>query len=258
MYGLNTALYRVGRPAIAILFSLLVLPSAHAQEPTATPEPIEVISLDEQQRVFFDGVQAFRKGAYGRAAELFQSLAVDYQHPDLIFNIARSHEAMGDELGAKAWYEAYLRGSPHDESAIRQKIKALSTQGFAGDAAETVGVPALALTAPVGSLGKHRTAMGWLAGGLGLMALSTSVIFGAQAIGAQGSAESSADRDVIARFNAEASDAAFRSDLMLGGAVIGLGTAAVLWWLMPQESVLAPKGNQGSNALESAQRWGEY
>ena len=89
--------------------------------------------------------------------------------------------------------------------------------------------------------------LGWLAGGLGVLALGGSLVFGVQALSAESDAHSSRDADAVARYNREASQSALRADVMLGGAIIGLGTAAYLWWLRdePSQSVTSVSTSDG-------------
>lgn len=57
---------------------------------------------------FREGEAAFRKGLYSKALEYFQKSNALFPHPVNLFNIARTHERLGDGRACIDGYEAYL------------------------------------------------------------------------------------------------------------------------------------------------------
>ena len=65
-----------------------------------------------------DGVHLYRQGAYDHALETFRAaLAIRPNDPDLLFNLARCHEKMGNQLAAdKVYRECLEKALDHPEA----------------------------------------------------------------------------------------------------------------------------------------------
>src|SRR5436305_8380691 len=72
-----------------------------------------------------DGFALYRAREYRRAAEKFlQAYALDAD-PNLLFNIARCYEALGDTLAAIEKYKAFLANPGADDQGRRRATEAV-------------------------------------------------------------------------------------------------------------------------------------
>jgi tetratricopeptide (TPR) repeat protein len=85
-------------------------------------------TLDEAEATFFDGLGHYRAGRFEAAAQAFQKAHALTRHRDMLFNVARSRERMGDVPGAVEWYRAYLATQPADETAVIHKVRQLGAE----------------------------------------------------------------------------------------------------------------------------------
>ena len=60
-----------------------------------------------------DGVHLYRQGAYSNAQETFRAaLEIRPNDPDLLFNLARCHEKIGNQPAADKGYQECLQRAP--------------------------------------------------------------------------------------------------------------------------------------------------
>jgi tetratricopeptide (TPR) repeat protein len=78
------------------------------------------IALFEQANV------AYRDGRFGEAAELLRDAVELYPHPNLVYNLGRAQESMGDLSAAIATYERYLElDGVRDADLVRHRVGTL-------------------------------------------------------------------------------------------------------------------------------------
>jgi hypothetical protein len=102
--------------AITLLSVVLHAPPAVASEPgtgSDTPAPA-ALQLSEDARNSYD------RGEYARALVLFNEAYAHEPDPNLLFNIARCHEKLGQAQAAIEKYEAFLE-SPNGDPTGREK-----------------------------------------------------------------------------------------------------------------------------------------
>ncbi|HZO14916.1 MAG TPA: tetratricopeptide repeat protein [Polyangiaceae bacterium] len=95
-----------------------VSPAAQAQEASSASELYE------------RGKKLFESGDFRGALQLFKKAYAMDPHPVLIYNIARSHESLGELEGAIEAFEKYLELDPKapDRGAVEQRIATLKRQ----------------------------------------------------------------------------------------------------------------------------------
>ena len=102
-----------------VLVAMSHAPPSHAAEPgtgSETPAPA-ALELSEDARNRYD------RGEYERALVLFNEAYAREPDPNLLFNIARCHEKLGQPQAAIEKYEAFL-ASPNGDPTGREKAAA--------------------------------------------------------------------------------------------------------------------------------------
>jgi tetratricopeptide (TPR) repeat protein len=199
-------------------------------------EALDQATLDQAEALFFSGLQHYRKGRFEHAAVEFQKAYTLTRHRDLIYNIARSREQLGDRPGAVEWYRAYLATGPTDETAIIHRIKELGGDptpavGKTGVAAAPRGTKAAegAETSPVEEVGAGIWP--WVSLGAGVAAVGLGTVFGLKALDSAASARDATVRSKAQGFKSDAESQAVVADVAFAVGAVGLAGAAVLWFL---------------------------
>lgn len=79
----------------------------------------------EARRHFKTGMFLIGEGKYDEAiAELLEAYAIK-PHPNVLFNVARAHEAAGRPAEALAFYRRYLDANPPDAASVRETVAKL-------------------------------------------------------------------------------------------------------------------------------------
>ncbi len=82
-------------------------------------------SRTEARRHFKTGMALIAEGRYDDGiAELLEAYSIK-PHPNVLFNVARAHEAAGRAADALAFYRRYLDTNPPDAAHVREKVAAL-------------------------------------------------------------------------------------------------------------------------------------
>jgi tetratricopeptide (TPR) repeat protein len=135
---------RVGRhvagATLVLLCGALSLTNARAQEQTdlrpAQQSPPKA-AVDHYSR----GRAHYQAGRYREAvAELEQALALDPSSPNLVYNLARVYELLGNIDQAIAHYERYRAMLPADEAAERERV-GVAIQRLTGARAQLATAP---------------------------------------------------------------------------------------------------------------------
>lgn len=201
---------------------------------------LDQATLDTAESLFFGGLAHYRAGRFEKAAVAFQQAYVLTEHRDMLYNIARSREQLGDLLAAVDWYRAYLNSKPADETAVIHRIRQLG-----GDPTPKAA-PRLRKT-PKGDEGPLivRTGAGpwpWVALGVGVVAFGAGTAFGMQALDSADSARGAELRSVAQTHKSDAESKALIADLAFGAGAAAIG-AAVYLWLEADAAADSPSGH---------------
>lgn len=223
------------RVALLLAAALPLAPAAALaadDEPAiiAEVEQLDQATLDQAETFFFQALAHYRQGRYEAAAVDFQKAFVLTAHRDLLFNVARSREHLGDTDGAVEWYRAYLATSPADETAVIHRIRQLGGEPTPapvdmGRISRQVDLDSpLAPAAAVDPIP-------FIALGVGALAAGAGVYFGVTALD-EASRARAADTAAVARpLKEDAEQSALFADISFGVAAVAVGAAVALWVL---------------------------
>ena len=86
-----------------------------------------------------DGVHLYRQGAYSNAQETFRAaLEIRPNDPDLLFNLARCHEKIGNQPAADKGYQECLQYAPDHAQARHAVVARLVATGRRDEASRQV------------------------------------------------------------------------------------------------------------------------
>lgn len=104
-------------------------PSA-ALPPKLDLEGPEAEAKDRARLLFQQGVAAYRSGNYYEAVEIFLDTQRIYPDTQLLFNVARAYENLGNAAAALRYYRDYMRQAdrPSDGDEVRERVKRLEQQ----------------------------------------------------------------------------------------------------------------------------------
>jgi len=100
--------------AASFAASLLVAAPASAEDPTQTEAAPSALEVSERARSRYDS------GDYARALTLFEQAYAREPDPNLLFNIARCHERLGDTARAIDKYEEFLASPNADPEGLKK------------------------------------------------------------------------------------------------------------------------------------------
>jgi tetratricopeptide (TPR) repeat protein len=209
-------------------------PGADAQTQSSAPEA----AVEHYQR----GRKWYLEGRYRDAlVELKAALEYDPNSADLIYNVARVYENLGEMDEAIAHYQRYLAQLPPDAHEERDRtdktIRRL--QGAKRELAQTEAERNSTAQQAVSHAGRADLAF-WLTGGAavglfaaggvcGVLALKKTDQVSAFVVGMDGTFD---QRQMLAK---QADNLALAADLLLAGGVVALTGAALLYFLRDSE-----------------------
>lgn len=225
--------HRPSRAALAGLLALAlagVRPDALAQETeldaSAVTRRVEVLSAE--------GVEAYKSGRYREALARFKAALALQPVANLLFNIARIHEKLGELSEAVTYYERYERAPDADAAArdqarerltdLRAQLAARAGSSSQGDPT-TTGVDATGIGATGGpeAGGSALGATGWVLLGVGGATAITGGVLGGLALGAQSDFDGATALNEKRAYRDDAKTLALASDV-----TIGVGAAALV------------------------------
>ncbi|MCA9544549.1 MAG: hypothetical protein KC613_09165 [Myxococcales bacterium] len=186
-------------------------------------------TLDRAETLFFSGLEHYRKGRFEEAAVAFQQAFALTRHRDLLFNVARSREQIGDKGGAIEWYRAYLATEPADETAIIHRIQQLGGDPSPAKPAEVKAKVDANRPPDVEVVEEGAGVLPWVVLGAGVAAAATGAVFGFQALDDASKARAADRRGPAQAYKADAEQSALLADISFGLAAVGVGVAAWLW-----------------------------
>lgn len=201
----------------------------------AEVEQLDQATLDQAETFFFQALAHYRQARYEAAAVDFQKAFVLTAHRDLLFNVARSRERLGDTTGAIEWYRAYLATTPADETAVIHRIRQLGGDPTPAPVDLQRISREVNLDSPLAS-GPSPDPWPWVAVGVGALATGAGVYFGLAALDAASNARAADTADETRPLKADAEQSALLADISFGVAAAAVGTAVVLWWLADDEA----------------------
>lgn len=206
---------------IIILISALVTYAG-----PAFAERSDQATLDEAEAHFFQGVQKYHAGQFEGAARAFQRAYTLTENRSLIYNIARTHEKVGDKDTAIAWYRAYLGTKPADETGVVHRVKLLGgdSVGAAGDPDRRKVVRRAIAPETLQPIGYRWMKWGLLGAGVSSIAIGT--VLGLQSIDEDEKAKDAEGTIAAEQWTRQAERNALGADIFLVAGVATLGTAA--------------------------------
>lgn len=141
-------------------------------------EELDQETLDQAEILFFSGLSSYRSNQFAYAAEKFQKAFLLTKHRDLLYNIARSREKMGDSKGAIEWYRVYLGTKPSDVTAIIHRIRLLG-----GDPTPLESIPQKNQDRPKEIINEQSSGpVPWLLASFSLISAASGIYFGMDAL----------------------------------------------------------------------------
>ncbi len=203
--------------------------ATESDEPAVVAEiaALDQETLDKAETLFFDALGHYRQGRFEQAAIDFQKAFVLTNHRDLLFNIARSREKLGDKEGAIEWYRAYLATKPADETAVIHRIRELGGEptpapADLGEIADDVGIETPLVQPSVDPLP-------WIALGVGIAAAGAGTYFGLDALDQASKARAEQTRAGTLEFKDGAEQSALIADIAFVTGAVAVGAAVFLW-----------------------------
>ena len=241
--------------AIVCVCASLVFTTARADDASdAIPElraaPPE--ALDHYNR----GRAYYRAGRYEEAVvELERALTLDPDSPDLVYNLARVYELLGNIDPSIAYYERYRAMLPATELDERDRVSG-TIERLKGARRALANKPKPAASTPPPVVRTERGVADsafWTLASLSIAALAAGTVTGVMAVGAQDDANqfvlgvdgSAAEREQLA---VRADNLALVSDVSVAtGALCGL--TSILLFALRTKPVVAPGVSVGPHAL---------
>lgn len=215
----------------------------------------------EVEKLFAEGASLYKAGKYRPAIDKFETAYALFPEPNLLYNIARAHEALGEIDQAILKYNLCTL-NPRSTDDLKQKanakvavLTAARAQGAAAPSGSGPTTPTTTTTTPTGTTGTGPTTSttpapapattspagppllgitGGVAAGLGVVGAVAGGVFYALGAGTHGELETALatpdDGGVVGltRAEAEAQSAAGTTDKTIGVALLGVGGALVV------------------------------
>ncbi|HEX5061798.1 MAG TPA: tetratricopeptide repeat protein, partial [Kofleriaceae bacterium] len=111
--------YTLAMPRVLFVLTLVVwATTAHADD------------RDKALKLFEDSDKAYKAGKFEKAAELLREAYGLYPEPELLYNLGRAQEGLGDMQAAVDSYEEYLKVAKKikDRAAIERRVETLKAQ----------------------------------------------------------------------------------------------------------------------------------
>jgi len=162
--------------------------------------------LEEAQRIYQMGQDAYSKGRYDSAFTSFHHAYQMTKAPDLLYNLAKVSTKLGQKEVAVGYYRQYLAGHPADEVTVQKELDDLQGPVVATAVSATASDPAAEPQIP------RWVPWAMIGGGAGLLGISIGLLVA----GGITPVDSSADQ------------AQRRAMLASGGVLGGIGLAATV------------------------------
>ena len=255
----------------------------------ASPAEVEAKDVDLAKQYFRLGQKLYQRADYAGALKHFLASYENSQHPDLLYNIARCYEALGNPKEAVAYYRRYLSEGKQDSAIIRLRIDNLEKrlrgqrppvtgpEATAKSALPTTPTPSVAKVAPETKESPHTAASrstpdaalaptppangerdgssrllrisGWTLVGIGTALIGTGAIFGAIASGKASDIEAGAGRGDYYADHASTYEGGQSSEGVAIGTLVAGGIALVSGSGLVLWDIFAPSEARSSATL---------
>lgn len=220
----------VGTPSVACVASA---ETAREDEPRAAPS---VPSAPQQH--FLQALVHYRAGRYREAiVSLRRALELDPESKDLVFNLARVHEKLGELDAAIQWLERYieLEADPAEVESAQDAIIRMrgAKVESAPPAAKAHALPSPpSIERPIPTSVARSGVDAWVLAGTGLTAAAAvvGIVFGMRALVLQpGSQADGASNAGLERRRHRARESAVVADIALSVSLLSGASTALLW-----------------------------
>ncbi len=211
--------------------------------------------IDLAKKYFTLGSELFNRGDYKAALTQFEMSFEHSKKPELLYNMARCQELLGQHEKALSFYERYLTSEPENAKVIQSRVanlkqliakKRVEEKKKKEEAEAKKRPPPAPAPAPEPSSSRAMTIAGWSLVGLGGAALAAGAVLGGLTMAKESELEQAyADGDMTM---AEIQDGEAVGKGMQTGAIIGLavgGAAAVAGAVL---LILDAKGEANTSA----------
>ena len=203
-----------GGPARLLLLSLaiaapLLLTSAAAAAP----------DMERAKQLFAEGAELYDKGEYDKALAKFKASYKESGRPELLYNMGRCQEGMGDLQVAIDSYEAYLLGEPDNAAEVKALVARLKNRikFRKGKAKPKAPAPK---PAPPPPRARPLRLPGWILVGVGAAGLVAGGVLGGMAMAKTGEVEDGYENSTMTY--PEYQDAVDQGEGLELGAIIAL------------------------------------
>lgn len=213
--------------AIWLAFEVVFSSGAIAQpvfeghdDPVARARHVEELSQE--------GIKDYMAGRYREALTKFKAALALHPVANLLFNIAKAHEQLGELDNALVYYERFIKSGDADDGArekARQRVREIKVSLEARRANETGNDVAITIqeTTPDDSSGSAIEIAGWISAGAGAGLLILGGTFAALAAGEESSFSATDRLDEKREFRENAERYALVADI-----AFGVGAAAAV------------------------------
>lgn len=224
------------RRARLLLVGLLALGAAplHATPARAQDPELDASAVARRVEVLSaEGVEAYKSGRYREALARFKAALALSPVANLLFNIARIHEKLGELSEAVTYYERFERAPDAEAAArdsarerladLRAQIAARAATGPHGDDPDTTLGVGIGQTGGPESGGTSLGTAGWILVGVGGATTITGGVLGGLALGKQSDFDAATAVNDKRAYRDDAKTLALTSDV-----TIGIGAAALV------------------------------
>lgn len=213
-------------------------PQSSTQKKTLTKESPIQKKIRVARTQYAKGLAHFKAKEFNKALIIFTRVYRIQPNPNLIYNMARSFEELGQYKNAANYYQEYLKINPQasDQAAVLLTIKTLRALSLS-KTKETKNskVSKNSRQKPMSlPWWKSKRSWGWITAGLGSVLLTVGVVYAVDAyqsnLAMQDSQESSQWKHALN----DRSDAALTADILYTTSTLTLATA--LYLLLSEDS----------------------
>lgn len=238
-----------GLAALGVALATTFAPStAEAQEPD---------KIATGRKLADDGASFYHAREYRKALEKFQAAYAVDPDPNLLYNIAKCHEALGENPQAIEKYEHFLREPGSDPGGKLKAEESLKVLRQARDTSATPSAEPPSSGATATPEAKQRYVVPTLVAlGVGVVGVGVGSIFGAMALGTQADLDASCpNKSCPPRSRDDVDTLSTQSTVSTVGFIaggVGLAAGAVLYILGRPSTEKARTGLRVSPALSAA------